>query len=128
MIFLLDTHVFLWMISAPDKLSIRAQEIIKSVDNEILFSVVSGWEITIKSQIDKLRLPKKPEIYLPEQLQENFIGVLPIEMKHALNIYNLPDIHKDPFDRLLVSQSQIEHFPIITNDEKIRQYPVETIW
>lgn len=97
MIFLLDTHVFLWMISAPDKLSIRTQEIIKSVDNEILFSVVSGWEITIKSQINKLRLPKKPEIYLPEQLQKNFIGVLPIEMKHALNIYNLPDIHKDPY-------------------------------
>ena len=128
MIILIDTHVFLWMISAPNKLSDRAKDIIESTNNEVFLSVVSGWEITTKAKINKLKLPEKPEIYIPEQIQKNFIEILPIEMKHVLNIYNLPGIHKDPFDRLLISQSQLEDLPILTNDEKISRYPVKTIW
>jgi len=128
MIILIDTHVFLWMISAPNKLSDRAKDIIESTNNEVFLSVVSGWEITTKAKINKLKLPEKPEIYIPEQIQKNFIEILPIEMKHVLNIYNLPGIHKDHFDRLLISQSQLEDLPILTNDEKISRYPVKTIW
>ncbi len=125
---LLDTHVFLWMISSPEKLSEYVKELVESEENEIFLSAVSGWEITIKSQINKLKLPDKPDIYLPQQIEKNFVTVLPIRMSHVLNIYNLPDIHKDPFDRLLISQSQLENLPLITNDTKILQYPVETIW
>ncbi len=74
------------------------------------------------------RIYYKPEVYIPQQLKENSLEVLPIEMSHAVNIYNLPDIHKDPFDRLLISQGQIENLPILTDDEKIKEYPVITIW
>ena len=125
---LLDTHVFLWMVSSPEKLSEYVKELLESEENEIFLSSVSGWEITIKSQINKLRLPDKPDIYLPQQIEKNFVEVLPISMSHVLNIYNLPNIHKDPFDRLLISQSQLENLPIITNDRKLTQYAVETIW
>lgn len=125
---LLDTHVFLWMISAPEKLSRTAKQLLKSEENEIYLSTVSGWEIAIKFQIGKLRLPDKPDVYIPQQMKENSLEILPIEMSHAVNIYNLPDIHKDPFDRLLISQGQIENLPILTDDEKIKEYPVITIW
>ena len=125
---LLDTHVFLWMISRPESLSEFAKKIIETEHNEIFLSPVSGWEITIKYQINKLKLPDKPDIYIPQQIDENFVTVLPIRMNHVLNVYNLPDIHRDPFDRLLISQSQLEGLPLITNDEKIKQYAVETIW
>jgi PIN domain nuclease of toxin-antitoxin system len=125
---LLDTSVFLWMISKPERLSKKARAIIESKDNELFISAVSGWEITIKFQINKLKLPDKPEVYVPNQIKENLLEVLPIEMKHVLNIYNLPDIHKDPFDRLLISQSQLEKLPILTKDKKIKKYSVKTIW
>lgn len=125
---LLDTSVFLWMISKPERLSKKARAIIESKDNELFISAASGWEITIKSQINKLKLPDKPEVYVPNQIKENLLEVLPIEMKHVLNIYNLPDIHKDPFDRLLISQSQLENLPLLTKDKMIKKYSIKTIW
>ena len=125
---LLDTHVFLWMISSPEKLSETARELIVSEENEIFFSSVSGWEIAIKFGINKLKLPDKPDIYVPRQIEESAVKVLPIRLAHTLNIYHLPDIHKDPFDRLLISQSQLENLPLITDDTKIKQYSVEIVW
>ena len=125
---LLDTHVFLWMISAPEKLSKTVKDILESKVNEIFLSAVSGLEIAIKCKINKLQLPNNPDIYLPHQVAENSLKILPIGMNHTVNVFNLPDIHKDPFDRLLISQSQLEKLPIITNDEKIKEYPVDIIW
>lgn len=125
---LLDTHIFLWMISAPEKLSRTVKDILESKENEIFLSAVSGWEIAIKYQIGKLRLAENPDIYIPRQVVENSLEVLPIQMNHAINVSNLPDIHNDPFDRLLISQSQIENLPLITNDEKIKKYSINTIW
>lgn len=125
---LLDTHVFLWMISAPEKLSRTAKQLLKTEENELFLSTVSGWEIAIKYQIGRLRLPDNPDVYIPQQVKENSLEILPIEINHAVNIYNLPDIHKDPFDRMLISQGQIENLPILTDDERIKEYPVITIW
>ncbi len=125
---LLDTHVFLWMISNPSQLSKTVKEIIEKEENEIFLSSVSGLEISIKFGLDKLKLPEKPDIYIPRQMKKSKIKILPLKMNHALNVYNLPDIHKDPFDRLLISQSQLENIPLATNDQKIKQYPVEIIW
>jgi PIN domain nuclease of toxin-antitoxin system len=116
------------MISSPEKLSEPVEKIIESKENQIFLSAVSGLEITIKFQINKLELPDRPDIYIPQQMKENIVEVLPIRMNHVLNVYNLPDIHKDPFDRLLISQSQLENLPLLTNDSKIKQYPVERIW
>ncbi len=125
---LIDTHVFLWMVSAPGKLSTLSKYILESEENNIVLSAVSGWEIAIKFQVKKLKLPENPDIYVKRKLDEYFIEVLPIEMRHVLSTYQLPGLHKDPFDRLLVAQSKFEKLPILTNDNMIKKYPIDTIW
>ena len=126
--YLLDTHTFLWLISEPEKLSPKAKDIIKKPDNALFLSSASGWEVVIKTQIGKLFLPEQPDIYIPKQMELNSIELLAITMKHALNIFNLPYIHKDPFDRILISQSIIENIPIITSDTLITKYNVNIVW
>lgn len=125
---LLDTHTFLWWISDSPELSDDVREIIADERNEPIFSVVSGWEIVIKAGVGKLELPDAPETFVTEQLSRNDFKVLPIHLKHALQAYDLPDHHHDPFDRLLVAQALLETTPILTADPEIYRYPVETIW
>ena len=126
--FLLDTHAFLWWVTNADELSYTVREIITDTDNTILFSVASAWEIVIKFRTGKLSLPEKPEIYIPSRIAANQFQGLPIEINHVLQVANLPDYHKDPFDRILIAQSQIEKVPILTKDNLIIQYQVMTIW
>ncbi len=93
---LLDTHVFLWWITDDQRLSSRVREIIADGTNEILFSAASGWEIAIKTRLGRLQLPDDPEIFIPEQLELNAIEVLPVQIGHALHVYQLPSHHRDP--------------------------------
>lgn len=125
---LLDTHAFLWWISGSPKLSDTARETIANERNELLFSVVSGWEISIKAGVGKLGLPDTPKEFVTEQILLNDLKVLPVNLNHALRVYELPDHHQDPFDRLLVSQALVEETPILSADPEVRRYPVETIW
>jgi len=125
---LLDTHVFLWWITDDQRLSSRVREIIADGTNEILFSAASGWEIAIKTRLGRLQLPDDPEIFIPEQLELNAIEVLPVQIGHALHVYQLPSHHRDPFDHLLIAQAQLEKLPILTADPQISRYPVEIIW
>ena len=125
---LLDTHTFLWWITNNEQLSPTARDIIGSSQNELFLSVASGWEMAIKARLDKLELPDNLEQFITEQLQQNGIAGLPIQMSHALHVYTLPTLHRDPFDRLLIAQSQLETMPILTIDPQIGRYDVETIW
>jgi len=125
---LLDTHTFLWWIADSPRLSARAREVIRDSNNELLFSAASGWEIAIKAQLGRLQLPDNLEQFIVEQLSLNTILVLPIQLRHALHVYTLPQHHRDPFDRMLVAQSQVENLPILTTDPHIAQYEVKTIW
>lgn len=125
---LLDTHAFLWWIADDPQLSLRARQIMEAADTEPFLSAVSGWEIAIKSRLGKLKLPADLQGFVVEQLRVNAIQVLPIQMAHALHVFTLPDHHCDPFDRMLVAQSQLERLPILTSDPQIAQYPVATIW
>jgi len=125
---LLDTHAFLWWITDHPKLSSRAREIISDIENELFFSAASGWEITIKVQIGRLKLPDEPHRFIPGQLRMNAIQSLPILMSHALHVFTLPDHHRDPFDRLLIAQAQLEGFPIMSADPQIAKYQIEIIW
>jgi len=125
---LLDTHVFLWWITDDQRLSSRVREIIADGTNEILFSAASGWEIAIKTRLGRLQLPNDPEIFIPEQLELNAIEVLPVQIGHALHVYQLPSHHRDPFDHLLIAQAQLEKLPILTADPQISRYSVEVIW
>jgi len=125
---LLDTHTFLWWISNDTRLSSRAREIISNGNNELLLSAASGWEITIKVRLGRLQLPYEPERFIPEQLVINAIQSLPIKISHALHTYSLPIYHRDPFDRIIIAQAQLEGLPILTSDPQIAKYKVEIIW
>lgn len=126
--FLLDTHTFLWAIGEPGKLSKKVLEIIENSENEIFTSVVNTWEICIKYSIGKLEIKKDPEKFIREEIQEANFQILEIKLNHLFPLTKLPDFHKDPFDRLLISQSQTENIPILTNDPLIKKYKVKTIW
>jgi PIN domain nuclease of toxin-antitoxin system len=125
---LLDTHSFLWWIADSPKLSHNARDVIANERNEPIFSVVSGWEIAIKAGLGKLELPDPPGEFVTDQLSRNGLEVLPINLRHALSVYGLPNHHQDPFDRLLVAQALAEDLPIVTADPFIIWYPIETLW
>ncbi len=125
---LLDTHTFLWWNTDDPQLSEPVRAVIRDGANEIFLSAVSAWEIAIKAARGRLILPESPEKYVADRLTLHRFQGLSIELSHALRVYSLPDLHHDPFDRLLVAQSQMEGIPILTADENIVRYPVEVIW
>lgn len=124
---LIDTNIFLWFIAGSDRLSDSARRTIADIENELLLSVASLWEIAIKSSLGKLELLRPFDQLIPEQLEINEIDVLPIELSHLSRIINLPLHHRDPFDRLIIAQSIVENLPIITSDAKFQQYSVQII-
>lgn len=125
---LLDTHAFLWWAADDARVSSTTCEVIQNPDNVLFFSVASAWEIIIKYTINKLPLPEPPQTYIPSRVAYYGLEKLSIEMPHVLELANLPRHHNDPFDRILIAQSQAENLPIITVDEKFALYPVTIIW
>jgi len=125
---LLDTHTFLWWTTADPQLSRRAQEIIADGRNEIFLSAASVWEMVLKSLKGRLILPEPPTNYIAGRMSAYRFRALPVQISHAVQVYELPPFHQDPFDRLLVAQSQVESLPLITKDEEIGRYDVEIIW
>ncbi len=125
---LLDTHTFLWWNMDDPRLSGRARQILADGSNEIFLSAASAWEIAIKTARGRLTLPEPPTSYVPNRMALHHFHHLPIQVSHALHVFKLPDLHQDPFDRLLVAQSQLEELPILTADEIIARYEVEIIW
>ena len=125
---LLDTGAFLWFISGSDRLSINARNYITDLDNELILSVASLWEIAIKSSLGKLELLRPFDQLIPEQLEINAVDILPIELKHLSSVIKLPFHHRDPFDRLIIAQSITEDLPVISSDKAFQMYPIEAIW
>lgn len=125
---LLDTHTFLWWNTDDPQLSWRAREMISDGRNEIFLSAASVWEISIKTAKGKLVLPEPPAQYISNRISLYQLHPLPVQIHHAVQVYNLPMHHADPFDRLLVAQSQIESMPLISVDADIRRYEVKVVW
>ena len=125
---LLDTHTFLWWITDDASLSRRAREIIGDGNNVLFLSTASAWEIAIKVDLGILTLPGRPERFIPEQLALNAIDSLPVHLSHALHVYDLPNLHRDPFDRMLVAQSQLEDLPLLSADPRLAQYAIDILW
>lgn len=125
---LLDTHAFLWWVRDDGRLSGKARDALSDAGNELLFSVVSGWEIAIKAQLGQLRASEDVGAYLSGQLSINSMQVLPVYLSHAVRAADLPNHHRDPFDRLLVAQALVEDLPLVSVDPEISRYPVEVIW
>lgn len=125
---LLDTHTFLWWNTDDSRLSQTARDFMADGGNELFLSVASAWEIAIKAARGSLILPEPPEQYVPRRLQRHQIAPLAIQLRHTLHVYNLPPIHRDSVDRLLIAQSQQEDLPILTADSEIVRYDVRVIW
>ena len=125
---LLDTHTFIWFSEGDKALSKTAHSLLADTGNELYLSLVSVWEIQIKSQLGKLTLNSSLPQTITAQQSNNGIQLLPIELNHILNLSNLPHIHRDPFDRLLIAQAQVESMILLTRDINIQQYNVNTLW
>jgi PIN domain nuclease of toxin-antitoxin system len=125
---LLDTHVFLWWVTDDSRLSSAARELIANPANEIFLSAASAWEMALKSRLGRLTLPGKVEAFVIEHMAVNAIQALPIQVSHALHTRDLPDHHRDPFDRIIVCQARIEGLTVLTADPLIGQYQVEVLW
>lgn len=123
---LLDTHIFLWLISGDAKLSDAARALIANPNNEVFLSVVSVWEAVIKYQLGKLPLPQAPEIYLPMQRHNHQIASLKIDEATIEFLPNLSALHRDPFDRILICQALQHGLTIVTVDAAITNYAVPT--
>ena len=125
---LLDTHVWLWSISAPHKLGREGSRLLEDTGNELFLSAASSWEIAIKYSLGKLPLPEPPHQFIPPRLIRDGIRPLPVEHHHACHVANLPGFHRDPFDRLLIAQSQTENLVFVTADRKLQDYSVEMVF
>ena len=119
---LLDTHVWIWCRAEPDRLSGRVRRIIESPRTAVYFSAASAWELAIKSDAGRLRLPESPEQVLSASLEEDRFEELPIRLRHALMTTTLPPLHGDPFDRLLIAQARCERLTLVTADERVLAY------
>ncbi len=126
--FLIDTECWLWGLAEPDRLNSKARELIVNRDSQVYLSAVSSFEIAVKAAIGKLTLPEPPPVYVPRRMALQNINSLAIEHAHALRVYSLPPHHKDPFDRLLIAQAQVESLPIMTADRQFVNYDVRLIW
>lgn len=125
---LLDTHCWLWWIASPHRLNRDVRRRIGNRNNRIYLSAASSWEIAIKYSIGKLALPEPPRRFVIDRLTRDAITALPIETRHALHVAELELHHKDPFDRLIISQAILEDIPVLTVDRQFTSYDVEIIW
>lgn len=125
---LLDSHTFVWTHEEPQKLSQKVAAKIKNSANDLFLSVASVWELQIKIQIGKFKFKDTLENIIAAQQLVNGIQILPINLSHALYLENLPLHHKDPFDRLLISQAIVENLTLVSADPKFSAYQVNLLW
>ncbi len=117
---LLDTHVLIWALNAPQRLAVKTRQAIETEENDVLVSVVSPWELAIKGAREGLHIPGD----LEEQLTRQRFELLPVLLRHTDPLESMPYHHRDPFDRMLVAQAITEGLTIVTADRKLRNYPV----
>ena len=125
---LLDTQAWVWLQISPDRLNQQAVKLVSDPAVDLLLSAASSWEIAIKYALGKLPLPVAPAEYVPDRMRSNGVAALPITHSHALRVAQLPHHHRDPFDRLLIAQAQLDSLTILTADKVFEQYEVPIHW
>ena len=119
--YLIDTHVFLWFVSGAKELSRTAEDLIRNGQNEIFISIAALWEISIKTALNKLTINGKYETVI-DDVNDNFIQILPINFAHTVEQNRLPFHHRDPFDRIIISQAIVENMNLISADAAFDDY------
>jgi len=125
---LLDTCTFLWIVGGAPELSVRARQAFADPANDVYLSAASAWEIVVKHRLGRLPLPETPDRFVPRARDAHGIDRLDIDEAAALHVARLPDLHRDPFDRILVAQALLGGLVLVTPDEALRQYPAPTLW
>ena len=125
---LLDTHTFIWWDSEPQRLSQQALNMCQDPENVLLVSVASLWEMQIKLQLGKLKLNTPLGELVSGQQEINKIDILDVKLEHVLALGKLPSHHKDPFDRLLLAQADIEEAILVSKDQIFTEYAVKVVW
>ena len=123
---LIDTHILIWFLEGNNLLSKPNRQIIADSNNDVFISIASLWEIAIKISIGKLTL-NNPLADVIKQIAADDIEILPISPEHILSVSTLPFHHRDPFDRIIISQAQIENLPIMTKDQEFSNYAIKII-
>jgi PIN domain nuclease of toxin-antitoxin system len=124
---LLDTHIFLWHISGDARMATLHRDSIQDPANMVFLSAASVWEAVIKHATGKLPLPLQPAVYLPQQRQAHRIDSLPVEESSLAVLANLPSLHRDPFDRMLVAQAIHYGLTLVTVDPLVKAYQVAVL-
>ncbi len=125
---LLDTQTWLWLQAARQRVNPEVMRLLVDPGNELLLSAASSWEIAIKYALGKLPLPLPPAEYVPDRLRRSGVAPLPVHHSHALHVASLPLHHRDPFDRLLVAQAQLDGLQVVTSDRAFSHYEVTVHW
>lgn len=125
---LLDTHSFLWFVGGDERLSPRAREAITDATNPAYLSTASLWEMAIKMNIGKLKLPISLETLIRGQVHENEFEILRSELPHYEAYVHLPLHHRDPFDRMIIAQATVEEIRVVGKDAAFDQYDVDLLW
>jgi PIN domain nuclease of toxin-antitoxin system len=125
---LLDTHAFLWFIGGDTALSPYARQLIEDRTNERLLSIASLWEMAIKASLGRLILTLSFTDLVAEHVHGNVIELFEILPRHLDVLTTLPFYHKDPFDRMLIAQSQAENIPILSRDSAFDDYAIRRLW
>ena len=125
--YLLDTHVWLWLQVSPDRVSESLREQLADPANDLRLSAASSWEIAIKYVLGKLSLPEVPGNWIPRQMHASGTAALPIEHSHAQAVAELPQHHRDPFDRLIIAQAKMEGLSLVSSDGAFDAYDVDLV-
>jgi PIN domain nuclease of toxin-antitoxin system len=124
---LLDTHIFIWMATEPERLSPTLTASIIDRQNSLFLSLVSIWEIQIKVALRKLDLMGDLATTVNTQIEENSLQLLTIDLAHIYALSNLPAYHRDPFDRLLIAQAQVEQMTLASVDSAFDRYEIDRL-
>jgi PIN domain nuclease of toxin-antitoxin system len=125
---LLDTHTFLWLRNAPEKIPEQVLTAYYDINNDVFLSIASIWEMQIKHQLGKLELELPLNALIDEQCDNNGLQILPIETYHIFALADLPSHHKDPFDRLILIQSKLEDLKLASADAVFGHYGINLFW
>ncbi len=125
---LLDTHTALWLAASDDRLPAGVTALMQDPATRPILSIASTWEMTIKVLAGRLHLPQEPPEYIDSLVRDFRFDTLPIEQRHVDALCELPHIHRDPFDRILIAQALADDLELVTGDQRLRAYPIKTIW
>jgi PIN domain nuclease of toxin-antitoxin system len=124
---LIDTQSFIWFIEADNRLPASVRTVMEDIENSLVVSIASFWEITIKVSLQKLSLSGSIQTLINDSISNGF-EILPVEPAHLITLSTLDFFHKDPFDRMIIAQAISENISVISSDGIFKSYPVRWIW